>query len=312
MNLLLPALITLMSVFVLACSNEKSTTDSRPLVVATTTMVADLAREIGGDRVNVQGLMAPGIDPHNYVPKLADTRLLEDADVVLYNGLHLEGRFQATLEAMAKRGRTVVAVTDGISPNQLLAPQEDYEGTKDPHVWGDPLLWAATIDTAVQALTKADPEGAQEFRTRGDAYRAELESLMKWAQEKITAIPEDKRILVSSHDAFFYFGRAFGFDVRGLQGVSTATEAGLKDRSTLVTYLRAQGVRTVFTETSINAKGISTVASEAGVSVSEKALYSDALDAPGITDTVDGETYDMGTYTGMIKHNVNTIVNGLK
>jgi manganese/zinc/iron transport system substrate-binding protein len=119
-------------------------------------------------------------------------------------------------------------------------------------------------------------------------------------------------VLVTSHDAFFYFGRAFGFDVRGLQGVSTATEAGIKDRSNLVAYLRSQGVRTVFAETSINAKGISAVASEAGVSVSEKPLYSDALDAPGNTDTVDGETYDRGTYTGMLKHNVNAIVKGLK
>lgn len=312
MNFRFPSLIALLSLCFVSCSGDKSPSDDRPLVVATTTMVADLARVIGGDRVNVQGLMGPGIDPHSYIPKLADTRLLENADVVLYNGLHLEGRFQSTLEAMAKRGRNVVAVTDGIDPAKLLAPQEDYEGTKDPHVWGDPRLWAATIDTTVSALTKADPEGAEAFRQRGDEYRTELESLMKWSQEKIAAIPEDKRVLVTSHDAFFYFGQAFGFEVRGLQGVSTATEAGIKDRSNLVAYLRSQGVRTVFAETSINAKGISAVASEAGVAVSGKPLYSDALDAPGNTDTIDGETYDRGTYTGMLKHNVNAIVTGLK
>ena len=295
-----------------ACSVEKTPSDSRPLVVATTTMVADLARVIAGDRVNVQGLMGPGIDPHSYVPKLADTRLLERADVVLYNGMHLEGRFQETLEAMAKRGDNVVAVTDGIDPTKLLAPQEDYTGAKDPHVWGDPRLWAATIETAVKALSKADPEGAEEYRQRGEAYSAELESLMRWSQEKISAIPEHKRVLVTSHDAFFYFGRAFGFEVRGLQGVSTTTEAGIKDRSDLVAYLRGKGVRTVFAETSINAKGISAVAAEAGVSISNQPLYSDSLDAPGNTDTVDGETYDKGTYTGMLKHNVNAIVKGLK
>jgi manganese/zinc/iron transport system substrate-binding protein len=295
-----------------ACSVEKTPSDSLPLVVATTTMVADLARVIAGDRVNVQGLMGPGIDPHSYVPKLADTRLLERADVVLYNGMHLEGRFQETLEAMAKRGDNVVAVTDGIDPTKLLAPQEDYTGAKDPHVWGDPRLWAATIETAVKALSKADPEGAEEYRQRGEAYSAELESLMRWSQEKISAIPEHKRVLVTSHDAFFYFGRAFGFEVRGLQGVSTTTEAGIKDRSDLVAYLRGKGVRTVFAETSINAKGISAVAAEAGVSISNQPLYSDSLDAPGNTDTVDGETYDKGTYTGMLKHNVNAIVKGLK
>lgn len=312
MNFRFPSLVALLGLLSVSCSGDKQSSDGRPLVVATTTMVADLARVIGGDRINVQGLMGPGIDPHNYVPKLADTRLLENADVVLYNGLHLEGRFQDTLEAMAKRGANVVAVSDGIDPTKLLAPQEDYQGTKDPHVWGDPRLWSATIDTAINALIKADPEGAEEFRKRGEAYRADLEALMQWSQEKIATIPEDKRVLVTSHDAFFYFGRAFGFEVRGLQGVSTATEAGIKDRANLVAYLRSQGVRTVFAETSINAKGISAVASEAGVSVSEKPLYSDALDAPGNTDTVDGETYDRGTYTGMLKHNVNAIVKGLQ
>lgn len=312
MNVRLTTLTPLLGLLFLSCSGPKKSDDARPLVVATTTMVADLARVIGGERVNVQGLMGPGIDPHNYVPKLADTRQLESADLVLYNGLHLEGRFQATLEAMAKRGRNVVAVSDGIDPAQLLAPQEDFEGTKDPHVWGDPRLWSATIDTTVAALTKADPQGADDFKQRGDAYRAELDTLMQWAQKQIATIPADKRILVTSHDAFFYFGRAFGFEVRGLQGVSTATEAGIKDRSNLVAYLRAQGVRTVFAETSINAKGISAVASEAGVAVSDKPLYSDALDAPGSMDTVDGETYDKGTYTGMLRHNVNAIVKGLQ
>lgn len=275
-------------------------------------MVADMARQVGGDRVRVEGLMGPGVDPHNYVPKLADTRLLEEADVVLYSGLHLEGRFQSTLEAMAKRGRNVVAVTDGIPASELLAPQEDYEGAKDPHVWGDPRLWAKGIDPVVAALAKADPAGEEEFRRRGEAHRKELAELMHWAEEKIAALPAEKRVLVTSHDAFFYFGNAFGFRVRGLQGVSTATEAGLKDRAALVGYLRELGVRTVFAETSTNAKGIAAVAAEAGVQVSEAPLYSDALDAPGTTDTVEGESYDKGTCVGMLKHNVNTIVKGLR
>lgn len=295
-----------------ACSEkQKTAADDRPLVVATTTMVADLARVLGGDRVRVEGLMGPGVDPHNYVPRLADTRLLEQADAVLYNGLHLEGRFQSTLEAMARRGRTVVAVTQGIPAGELLAPQEDFEGAKDPHVWGDPRLWAQTIDSVVAALAQADPAGAEDFHARAAAYRKELDALWVWAVEKIGTIPADKRLLVTSHDAFFYFGRAFGFQVRGLQGVSSATEAGLQHRAGLVQYLRGQGVRTVFAETSVNAKGIAAVAKEAGVAVSGKSLYSDALDAPGTMDTVEGETYDKGTYTGMLRHNVHAIVQGL-
>ncbi len=294
-----------------ACSGEKST-DARPLVVATTTMVADLAKIIGGDRVQVRGLMGPGIDPHNYVSKLADSGLINKADVVLYGGLHLEGKLQSSFEAMTKRGRNVVAVTDGIDPTKLLSPQEGFEGTKDPHVWGDPALWIQTVDTAVAALSKADPEGAAGFKERGETYKKELEDLSAWATAKFSVLPQEKRILVTSHDAFFYFGRAFSFDVRGLQGVSTTAEAGIKDRTDLVEYLRKQGVKTVFSETSLNAKGISAVAAEAGVKVSEEALFSDALGAPGDNETVDGETYDVGTYIGMLKHNVNAIVKGLK
>ena len=284
----------------------------KPLVVATTTMVADLARAIGGNRVEVRGLMGPGVDPHNYVPKLGDTNLLESADAILYSGLHLEGRFQDSLEAMAGRGRNVVAVTGGIDAGKLLSPQEGFEGTKDPHVWGDPLLWAQAVGPVVETFSKIDPEGATAYRERGEAYRKELEELAAWVKAKLEQIPAERRILVTSHDAFFYFGSAFGFSVRGLQGVSTAAEAGLKDRSQLVEYLRSQGVPTVFSETSLNAKGISAVADEAGVKVSDEALFSDALGTPGDTITVDGEIYDRGTYIGMLKHNVNAIVKGLR
>lgn len=262
--------------------------------------------------MNIQGLMGPGVDPHNYVPKLADTSLLEKADVVLYSGLHLEGRFQGSLEAMSKRGRNVVAITDGIDRAKLLSPQEGFEGTKDPHVWGDPLLWKATVDTAVAAFSKADPEGSAIFQANGESYKKKLDELDAWARDRFSSLPSEKRVLVTSHDAFFYFGRAYGFSVRGLQGVSTTAEAGLKDRSDLVSFLRSQGVKTVFGETSINAKGIAAVAKEAGVSISHQPLYSDALGTPGDVETIMGETYDKGTYFGMLKHNVNSIVEGLK
>src|SRR5690606_12242072 len=304
-----------MGALLASCTRENeavSREDGKPLVVATTTMVADLARTLGGDRVEVRGLMGPGIDPHSYGPTLADTTLLEKADLVLYSGLHLEGRFQSTLEAMAKRGRAVVAVSDGLDPSSLLSPQSGFNGTKDPHIWGDPLLWEQAIDPVVSALSTADAEGAGEFKKRGDAYRAELESLMSWATDKLAPIPAERRILVTSHDAFFYFGRAFGFEVRGLQGVSTAAEAGLKDRADLVAHLRKLNVPTVFAETSINTKGIAAVAAEAGVKVSDEPLFSDALGKPGDVVTVDGESYDRGTYIGMVKHNVNVIARNLR
>lgn len=286
--------------------------DERPLIVATTTMVADLARAVGGDRVRVECLMGPGVDPHNFVPKLADTRLLGEADVVLYSGLHLEGKLQSVLESMADRGANVVAVTDGIPQDELLAPQEEFEGVKDPHVWGDAALWAKTVDVAVAAMARALPGEESGFRERGEAYRDELLAADEWVRSKLAGVPEEKRILVTSHDAFFYFGRAYGLRVRGLQGVSTATEAGIRDRSELVGFLRKNAVQTVFAETSTNAKGIAAVAAEAGVRVSNATLFSDALGAPGEMERVDGEAYDLGTVEGMLKHNVNAILQGIR
>jgi manganese/zinc/iron transport system substrate-binding protein len=205
-----------------------------------------------------------------------------------------------------------VAVADGIPADRLLAPQEGFEGTKDPHVWGDPELWLHTIDPVVEALSKADPAGAEEYRKRGAAYHQELGKLVAWAKGRIGEIPADKRVLVTSHDAFFYFGRAFGFEVKGLQGVSTVTEAGIKDRAELVAFIKGRGIRTLFAESSVNSKGIAAVAEEAGAKISDKTLFSDAMGTPGDLESAGGETYDMGTYVGMVKHNINSIVEGLK
>ncbi|WP_338286641.1 zinc ABC transporter substrate-binding protein [Luteolibacter sp. LG18] len=295
------------------CSPEKSRSEGKQLQVTTTvTMVTDLVSRVGGDRVKVKGLMGPGVDPHNYVPKLEDSTSLEKADVVFYGGLHLEGKMQETLEAMAKRGRVVVPVTSGIPEGSLLAPQEGFEGTKDPHVWGDSSLWVKTVDPVIETLSKADPEGAAGYRERGETYKKELEALNAWSKTRIAEIPADKRVLVTSHDAFFYFGKGFGFDVRGLQGVSTVAEAGIKDREQLVSFIRGRGIRTLFSESSVNAKGISAVAAEAGAQISKFQLFSDAMGKPGDTETMNGETYDQGTYIGMQKHNINAIVEGLK
>lgn len=286
--------------------------DSRPLVVATTTMVADLVSGIGGEDIRLAGLMGPGIDPHSYIPRIGDTKLLDEADLVFYNGLHLEGRFQTTLESMEKRGKKTVAVTGSIPVGRLLAPEEGFEGTYDPHVWGDPLLWAETVPSVVQALSELIPARADGFQARGKAYAAELRKIHEWGAETMAMIPEGNRVLVTSHDAFFYFGRAYKFEVRGLQGVSTASEAGIEDRTQLVKYLRDLRVPTVFPESSVSDKGLAAVASEAGVKLSGAELFSDALGTPGDTFRHHGVSYDRGTYLGMYAHNVTTIATGLQ
>ncbi|WP_367873438.1 zinc ABC transporter substrate-binding protein [Luteolibacter sp. Populi] len=295
-----------------SCKSKVNSGSGKPLVVTTTTMATDLAQRIGGDHVEVRGLMGPEVDPHNYIPALSDTSLLERGDLIVYSGLHLEGRMQDTLEAMAKRGRRVVALSAGVTQDRLLAPQEGFEGTRDPHFWGDPTLWRETIPSLVKALSETVPAQAADFEAKGKEMTAELDKLDAWAKSRVAEIPAEKRVLITSHDAFFYFGRAYGFEVRGLQGVSTAAEAGLKDRTDLVAFIRSRGIRTLFGETSVNAKGIQAVADEAGAKLSPGALFSDAMGKPGDIEQLGGESYDRGTYVGMIKHNVNVIVEGLK
>jgi manganese/zinc/iron transport system substrate-binding protein len=286
--------------------------DGRPQVVATATMAADLVREIAGERVQVHGLMAPGVDPHSYTARVGDVGLLEKADLVVYVGLHLEGAMHETLEEMGKRGKRTVALGETLAPERLLVPEAAFAGHYDPHIWGDPSLWAQTIPALVKALSEMDPEGASEYAARGEACSAKLRDLFDWARGRVGEVPAERRMLVTSHDAFFYFGRAFGFEVKGLQGLSTVAEAGVRDRLLLVDLIKTRGLRTIFPETSVNAKGIQAVAMESGAALSMQPLYSDSMGVPGDLVSLGGEEYDRGTYIGMMKHNVNAIVDGLK
>ncbi|MDE0826331.1 MAG: zinc ABC transporter substrate-binding protein [Akkermansiaceae bacterium] len=313
MKLYLYTLGLLTTLLGLGCQPQGSATvDERPLVVATVTMVHDLVLEVGGDRVRAEGLMGPGVDPHTYKPKITDSALLEEAKAVFYCGLHLEGKMQESIEQLATRRAGVHAVTSGIPEEKLLQPQEEFEGHHDPHVWGDPELWKETVKVVVKGLSEIDPEGASYYEERGREYEKELLELKKWALKRVEEVPEDKRLLVTSHDAFFYFGRGFGFEVRGLQGVSTVSEAGLKDRAELVKFIKERGIKAIFPETSVNPKAIAAVAAEAGVTASHEELFSDAMGMPGDVVELHGESYDRGTYVGMVKHNVNSIVDGLK
>ena len=281
-------------------------------VVTTSTMVTDMVQTIGGERVFVHGIMGPGVDPHSYQVVSSDSVALRKADLVFYSGLHLEGKMQDALDKRAEKQHDAFAVTDGIPEQKLLKPQEQFAGYHDPHVWGDPSIWVHCIDVVVKELSAADPEGAEGYTQRANAYRNELLALHAWVEKRVEDVPESQRVLVTSHDAFFYFGKAFGFEVRGLQGVSTNSESGLKDRAELVEFIKSRELKMIFPESSVNAKGIKAVASEAGVGVSAHELFSDAMGDPGDTVELHGETYDKGSYIGMIKHNVNTVVDGLK
>ncbi len=269
-------------------------------------MVSDLVRQIGGDRVEVKSLMGPGVDPHLYKTTTADLQTLQKADAVFYCGLLLEGKMQDVLARMAKQKKPVFAVTDAIPKAKLLSPAE-FEGHPDPHVWFDIPLWSQCVDVVVTGLSKVSPADAEYFQQRAKDYKVRLDGLHEWAMKKASELPAEKRILATSHDAFNYFGRAYGFKVVGLQGISTVTEASLADVVKMVEYIREHKVRAVFVESSVPHKTLERVSQDAGVKIGGE-LFSDATGTPGEMEN----GYDLGTYEGMIRHNLNTIVDALR
>ena len=280
---------------------------SKPLkVTATVTMVADLARSIGGERVAIETLMGPGVDPHLYKAAASDVTKLQQADVILYSGLLLEGKMQDIFEKLAKAKRRVHAVTESIPPDRLLAPPE-FAGHYDPHVWFDVTLWKLCIDSVAKALTQADPSGKEFYERRANETRARMDALHEWALKKAAELPPDRRILVTSHDAYNYFGRAYGFQVVGLQGISTVSEAGLADVAKLSDFIRQKGIKAVFVESSVPHNTIERISSDTGAKIGGE-LFSDAMGTAGQIEN----SYDLGTYEGMIKHNLTTIVEALK
>ncbi len=274
-------------------------------VVATTSMIADLVRQVGGDHVAVNGLMGPGVDPHLYQASEGDVSAMAQADLIVYNGLHLEGKMVDIFEQMHQRGLNVHAVTAGIDEADLLA-SEDYSDSHDPHIWFDPALWQRATLMIGDVLANTDSLHAERYREAAATYAGELEDLFEWATGEMSRIPEGNRVLITSHDAFGYFGRAFDLEVRGLQGISTALEAGTGDVSGLAEYVAENRIPAMFVESSISPRGIEAVREAVqarGFDVQiGGTLFGDALDSPGTA---------ADTYVGMVRSNVTTIVSGL-
>lgn len=300
------ALLALALVLGAGCKSNSPRASGKPAVVATIGMVADLVRQVGGERIEVDQLMGPGVDPHLYKPTSTDAARLGQADVIFYAGLMLEGRMGDLFAKLARSGKQAYPITDSVPRDRLTEPAQ-FEGHYDPHVWFDVSLWAATVPTITAGLIAADPAGQPDYDKRAAALSAKLAALHAWCLNKAAELPAPRRILVTSHDAYNYFGRAYGFKVIGLQGVSTVSEAGLSDMSNLVDFIRQQGVKAIFVETSVNPAAIRRVAADAKVNIGGE-LYSDAMDSPG--EMKGG--FDVGTYEGMVKYNLTTIVDALK
>nr|WP_159886471.1 zinc ABC transporter substrate-binding protein [Paenibacillus puerhi] len=280
-------------------------TDGKIKITTTIGMIADIVEQVGGEHVSVTALMKPGVDPHLYKASQGDVRKLEQADVIFYGGLHLEGKMIQLFENMAKQ-KTTVAVTGSIPENKLLLV-DDGSGTHDPHVWFDVKLWILATEAVKETLASHDASHATEYKKNADAYIAKLQELDRYAAEQIASIPEGQRVLVTAHDAFGYFGKAYGIKVMGLQGISTASEYGSKDVSTLRDYLVTQKIKAVFVESSVPKKSIEAVIQGAAKQGHELKiggeLFSDAMGEAGTPE---------GTYIGMVRHNVDTIVKALK
>lgn len=274
-------------------------------IVATTSMIADAVRQIAGDSLEVTGLMGPGVDPHLYKPTQGDISQLSEASLILYNGLHLEGKMQEVLEKLSNR-KSVVAVSRNIPSSSLIILNQP-QGAPDPHIWFDVMLWSSAIQTISETLQEHDPPRADYYRQRTEAYLEELEQLHQEVREQISTIPEQQRVMVTAHDAFSYFGRAYDIEVRGLQGISTLAEYGVQDISRLVDYISQRNIKAVFVESSVSPKALEAVVEgsrQRGHTIRiGGSLYSDALGSP------DSET---GTYTGMLRYNVRTIVESLR
>ncbi len=274
-------------------------------VVATTSIVADTVRRIGGERIELHALMGPGVDPHLYKASEGDVLRIAQADVVFYNGLHLEAKMADIFEKISQRVRTVAVA--GQIPRERLLETEAGSSTPDPHIWFDVGLWSLTIPPIRDALSELDPASSETFRRNAVAFQRELEELDAYVRAQAATIPEPQRVLITAHDAFRYFGRAYKFEVIGLQGISTASEAGTNDIERLARLIVERKVRAVFVESSVPQRTVQAVqqavrARGFEVSVGGQ-LFSDALGNPGTPE---------GTYVGMVRYNIETIVKALK
>lgn len=316
-------LFALLALILSACAREPepaatptpaAPSAARPKIVVTTGMVGDIVARVAGPGADVQVLMGPGIDPHLYKPTRADIARLNDADIVFFSGLLLEGKMTETFDRLRASGKRVHALADAVGAGELLAWEDDAPAEPsgapvkhhDPHLWMDPVLWARTIDVVESRLAALDPARASDYAANAKALRAELAALHDYAVKSLATVPEPARVLITAHDAFGYFGRRYSYRVEGVQGISTETEAGVKDIQRLVDLIVDRKVKAVFVESSVSARNVEALiagckARNHAVAIGGE-LFSDAMGP--------ANTYE-GTYTGMLDHNITTITRAL-
>lgn len=301
-------LIMVASILIFAmtgCVGSKDVDNDKYNVVTTTTFVTDLAQSIGGQHVNIQGLMGAGLDPHLYQASAGDVLLMQNADMVIYHGLHLEGKLGDVFENIENSNKMIMAATEDIDESKLIV-SDDFD-TFDPHIWFDVSLWKEAAKTITEGLKELDQAHSKDFDDNLEKYLVELDELENYINQRVSEIPQENRVLITAHDAFAYFGSAFGFEVKGLQGISTDSEAGTSDVRQLSNFIVDREIKAVFVESSVPPKSI-------------EALQ-EAVKAQGFDVEIGGELYsdstgdigtDAETYIGTFKANVDTIIDALK
>ncbi|MBX3038413.1 MAG: zinc ABC transporter substrate-binding protein [Anaerolineales bacterium] len=295
-----------LALLVSACATESNSNTSGKLNVVTTTgMIGDIVKNVGGDYVEVISLMGPGVDPHLYKASEGDVQRLQNANLIFYNGLHLEAQMGEVIEKMNEFGIKTVAVTDLID-RSLLNASPTYPDQFDPHVWFDVSLWMKAVEQVRETLVEIDPTHKSEYEANAEAYLNQLAELHQYVLTQAETIPSEKRVLITAHDAFNYFGEAYGFEVRGLQGISTEAQAGTADVQALVSFIVERQIPAIFVESSVpqrNIEAVQAAVQDQGFNVViGGSLFSDAMGTAG--------TFE-GTYIGMVTHNIDTIVNAL-
>jgi manganese/zinc/iron transport system substrate-binding protein len=310
MRTIITTLLLNISLISIACSGAaggaaEADFSQRPIrVITTIAQIADAVENIGGEHVFVESLMGPGSDPHLYVASESDVSRLSEADIIFYNGLFLEARMQNVLQQLGQR-KPVIAVGSQVAAERLLE-SEDYEDEHDPHIWFDVQLWMKVVETVRDTLIEVDPDRADTYRANTDTYLQELADLHDYVQTQANRLPPEQRVLVTAHDAFRYFGQAYGFEVHGLQGISTEAEAGTADVQQLANFIAENQIRAIFIESSVpvrNVEALQAAVASRGFQVEIGGeLFSDAMGSPGTPE---------GTYVGMVRHNIDTIVGAL-
>ncbi|APZ49722.1 manganese transporter [Jeotgalibaca sp. PTS2502] len=295
------------SLFLAGCQQNEATSQGESgklKVVATTTMLTDLITQIGGDAIEVEGLMGPGIDPHGYQASSSDVNKLMSADVVAFNGLHLEGKLGEVFENLENQGKTRFVLEDAIADEHLLLSED---GAVDPHIWFSIENWQLAADYITNQLSDTDPDNEALYRSNSESYKEELINLEAYVTERISELTVDQRYLVTAHDAFRYFGESFDFEVIGLQGINTQTEAGTADVSTLAQFIIEKEIKALFIESSVSTRTIEALQEAVRTRGWEVEIGGELF-----SDALGDSSQDAETYVKMFRRNIDTIVDGLK